>query len=183
MQFVDERIKSLGIKLYQQRPEEDYAIAMWWDRVYQDGTISEFATEACKSLSVFMSMFKNPNLMLYTTHGGNIEMAGWCEPIATSQRAAFFSSWCDPDFRGSKRQAMVMSVIYETIFQFKEVLIGITKHKDLLDLHRKMGYTVEMYVPYLFDDNNAYVAFMTKDAFYEGQLFKTARKLFLKQGD
>lgn len=180
---TDERIKELGIKLYQQKPEDDYTIAMWWDRVYQDGTITEFATEACKSLAVFISMFKDPNVMFYTTHGGNIEMAGWCEPISTSEHTAFFSSWCDPDFRGSKRQAMVMSTIYEIIFQFKKVLIGITKQQDLLQIHYKIGYKDHGVIPYLFDEEKAVVLHLTKEAFYEGQLFKAAQRLFLKQGD
>ena len=78
---------------------------------------------------------------------------------------------------------MVMSTIYEVVFQFKKVLIGVTKHQDLLQLHYKIGYKDHGVVPHLFDDDKAVILHLTKEDFYDGQLFKTARKLFLKQGE
>jgi hypothetical protein len=127
-------------------------------------------------------MFKPPNMLAYTANDNSLESAHWAEPISTSPHAIFFSSWCAHSLRGTKEQAVLMTTIYELLFNLgKRVVVGVTKQEKLLDLHRKLGYVILDPVPYLFDEDSAWIMYLTKDAFETSRLYAAATKIVEKE--
>jgi hypothetical protein len=175
---LTEKVKELGITLYSGTPDEDVIIAQWWDLLFGTPEFADLVSSSAYSLSAFYSMFKPPNMMAYTVKDDAIESVHWAEPISTSPHAIFFSSWCAEELRGTKRQAILMTTLYQLLFSMgKRVILGITKQEKLLDLHRKLGYVILDPVPFLFDDASAWVMYLTKDAFEHSRLYVTANKI------
>ena len=175
---LTERVEELGIRLYQGTPDEDVIIAQWWDSMFGTPEFSDLVASSAHSLSAFYTMFKPPNMMAYTVKDNAIESAHWAEPVSTSNKAIFFSSWCAESLRGTKQQAVLMTTIYELLFNMgKEVVLGITKQEKLLDLHRKLGYVILEPVPFLFDAEQAWIMYLTKEVFKTSRLYAVAAKI------
>ena len=182
MTDLEERIKELGIHLYHGTPDEDIIIAKWWDSMFGTPEFSDLVASTAHSLSAFYTMFRPPNMMAYTVRDAAIESAHWAEPVSTSDKAVFFSSWCAESLRGTKRQAVLMTTIYELLFNMdKSVILGITKQEKLLDLHRKLGYVILDPVPYLFDGDSAWIMYLTREGFETSRLYAAANKILNKE--
>ncbi len=181
MKELTERIKELGIHLYQATSDEDILIAEWWDRLVHDGQHGELVKLVASnaySLSAFYGLFKPPNMLAYTVRDEQMESAHWVEPVSTSQHAVFFSSWSSKELRGTKKQATLMTTIYTMLFAMgKKTLLGITKQEDLLEVHKMMGYVILDPVPHLFDDDKAWIMYLTKTGFENSRLQATANKI------
>ncbi len=178
MKELQERIKELGIHLYQATSDEDILIAEWWDLLVLDGELSKLVASSAYPLSAFYGLFKSPNILAYTVKDDQLESAHWAEPVSTSEHAVFFSSWSTESLRGTKRQALIMTAVYGVLFALgKKTLLGITKQEDLVELHKKMGYVILDPVPHLFDDDKAWIMYLTKTGFKNSRLQATANKI------
>lgn len=174
---LKQRNEQLGINLYQATQPQDYMIAMWWDDITASGEIEKLVASNARTLSSFFRLFQPPNLMSYTEKDERIESAHWLEPVATSSSAVFLSSWWEPESRGTKRHAQVMSTVYETIFAMgKKTILGVTKQGELIGLHRSIGYDIMGPIPNLFDDEPAWIMSLTELKFKAGRLFRAANK-------
>lgn len=181
---LTEKIAELDLRMYQGTFDEDYLIAQWWDLLVSTGDIDVLVASSAHPLSGFLSLFKSPNVLAYTVRDNAIESAHWLEPVSTSQRAVFLSSWCNSKLRGTKRHATLMTTVYELIFAMqKKTIIGITKQQTLLDLHRKMGYVILDAVPDLFDSEQGWVMYLTEDSFKASRLYAAAVKIKQKEYD
>jgi len=179
---LTEKVQEIGLHLYQGTFDEDYLIAQWWDSLVESDDISLLVSSSAYSLSNFYGLFKSPNMLAYTVRDDQMESAHWAEPVSTSENAVFFSSWCLAAMRGKKQHAVVMTTVYELIFGTgKKVIIAITKQEQLLDLFRKMGYVILDPVPYLFDHDQAWVVYLTKENFERSRLYAVANKISNKE--
>ena len=71
-----------------------------------------------------------------------------------------------------------MTTVYKLLFAMgKKTILGITKQEDLLDLHRKLGYVIMGPVPNLFDDDEAWIMYLTQESFETSRVFAVANKL------
>jgi len=100
---LEERLSDLSIRMYQHTFDEDLLIADWWHAMSRTGEISQLVASNAHTLSGFYSLFKSPNMLVYTVKEEQMESAHWAEPVSTSPNAVFFSSWWEPESRGSKR--------------------------------------------------------------------------------
>jgi hypothetical protein len=179
---LTEKVEQIGLMLYQGTRDEDVIIAEWWDSMFGTEEFGNLIAESARSLSAFYTLFKPPNVMAYTVQEQKLESVHWAEPVSSSPHAIFFSSWCSKELRGTKRQALVMTTVYEVLFNLgKSVILGITKQEKLLDLHRKLGYVIMESVPYLFDHDAAWIMYLTKPAFETSRLYAAANKISKKE--
>ena len=74
------------------------------------------------------------------------------------------------------KEVQLMDAVYEGVFQFADVLVGITKQEKLLEIHRKIGYVYGCAVPYFFDSDPAYIVYLTKSGYRSGKVYAVARK-------
>jgi hypothetical protein len=178
MKEIQNKLERLGIKLYKSTPYEDRLLAVWWDELYEQGSLHQILAANAQSLSGLYSVLKQPNMALYTRRAKEIESLHWVEPVSTSDNAVFFSSWCHPDLRGKKRQGEILHTIYSLLFAMgKKLIMGVTKQEKLLSLHEGMGYDILGPIPYLFDDSDAWIVYMTQPSFEVSRLSKVVTKL------
>lgn len=175
MNEIMEQAKELGIKTYERRSDQDILIARWWESLVESGEINLITTRGCRSLSGFFRMLGPPRILLYTEEE-SIDLAVWFEKAGTSDKGYFFSTWTDKSIRGTRRQIRTLHTIYEGLFKFADVLVGVTKQKELLDVHRKGGYVYSGAVPYFFDSDPAYMVYLTKPGYRSGKLYALAKK-------
>jgi hypothetical protein len=170
MNEIMEQAKELGINVYERRPDQDILISRWWESLVESGEINLVATRSGRSLSGFFSMLGPPRILLYTGEEF-IDLAVWFEKAGTSDKGYYFSTWTDESIRGTRKQVRTLHTIYEGLFKFADVLVGITKQKELLGIHRKVGYVYGCAVPYLFDNEPAYVVYLTKSGYRAGKMY------------
>jgi len=180
MKALKDRAEELEICLYRGTVDEDILIAEWWDSLGDE--LPKLVTESAYSLSSFYSLFKSPNMMSYTVRDRKMESVHWAEPVSTSPHAIFFSSWSSKALRGTKRHAILMATIYEILFSMdQKTILGITKQQELLELHSKLGYEIMGPVPHLFDGDEAWVMYLTKESFEASRVYAVANKIISKE--
>ena len=172
---LTDKLSELGVKVYSATVSEDYAVACLWDKLSENNEIMKLVTQSAYSLSGFLALLQAPSVTFYTQTETTLESLHWAEPVATSKNAVFFSSWWNADTRGTKHHAFVMSAIYELMCAMeKKTVMGVTKQRSLLDLHRKIGYRVLKPIPNLFDDKDAWIMYLTESLFKQGILYRVA---------
>jgi hypothetical protein len=173
-----ERAQSLGIRIYQDTIEEGYRVGDWWDHLIQSGDMDRLMPKAEHSLDRFLANFRPPTVLTYTLNWlGEFEIAAWVRAAPTSRKACYLSLWTRDGARVSKRSVRIISTIYEAAFTLFEVICGLTKQSRLLALHRNMGYEVLGPIPMLWDEDSAYIVYLTKQRFFESRFFKVAQKI------
>ena len=172
--------ESLGLKLYKGTSEEDVALAYWYEHLFKTGDLDLITTRTSRTLHGFLSMFQPDCFLTYSLfedaeHATSpVEFAGWFSPERLTERVFYYSNWTHQDIRGKRRQIMLGAAVYEAAFTFADVLIGITKQKDLIKIHQKVGYTYGCAIPKLFDGHDGYILYLTKRGYESGRLKKAA---------
>jgi hypothetical protein len=182
MEALKEQLYGLGAHLYCSTRDEDILIAEWWDRMFGTEEFSSLVAASAQSLSQLYGLFKPPNMMVYTVEGQELESIHWIEPVSSSPYAVFFSSWSSPKLRGAKRQAVLMTAVYELIFAMgKKTIIGITKQERLLNLHEGLGYVIVGKIPALFDAEPAWIMYLDMQGLKGSRLYAAAQKILNKE--
>jgi hypothetical protein len=179
---LTKKVEELGIYLYQRTADEDILIAQWWDSLFGSVEFSNLVAASAQSLSQLYGLFKPPNMMVYTVEDKAIESIHWVEPVSSSPYAVFFSSWSSPKLRGARRQAVLMTTIYELIFAMgKKTIIGITKQERLLNLPEGLGYVIVGKIPSLFDAEPAWIMYLDMQGLKSSRLYAAAQKILNKE--
>jgi len=88
---------------------------------------------------------------------------------------AQFDMWARPDKRCTKAGVEAMGEALERGFDVWPVLIGLTRQENLLDGHRRMGYTIVGKVPALWAGEDVWVMHITRESFNAREAFVTRR--------
>ena len=177
MEDLLERAKELNLMLYQRCLEADIALFKWWTHLNQTGDFDDLFEDTQRSLSAFYDIFKPPCFLILAFDGDHIWNAIWFSPFSDSNTAAFVGNWCDEPFRGSRRQLAVNIFAYDAAFKFWDVLLGVTKHENLLGIHRKMGYEIVGSIPHFMAGDEAWIVYLTKENFCNSRVYKIGEKL------
>ncbi len=175
MNEIIERSEELGIHVYERRPDQDILISRWWESLVESGEIDLITAKSTRSLSGFFRMLGPPRILLYTGEEF-IDFAVWLEKAPTSTKGYFLSNWTAKSLRGTRRHLRLMHTVYEGAFKFADVLVGMTKQKDLLDIHQKIGYVYGCAIPYFFDNDPAYIVYLTKPGYRSSKTYAMAQK-------
>lgn len=175
MNETGKQMKELGVRLYTRQADQDILISRWWESLVESGEINLITTRNCRSLSGFFRMLGPPRMLFYAGEE-SIDFAVWLEKAGNSDKGYFFSNWIAKPLRGTRRQLRLMHAIYEGTFEFADVLVGMTKQKNLLDIHQKIGYVYGCVVPYFFDSDPAYIVYLTKSGYRSSKTYAIAQK-------
>ncbi len=141
----------------------DLLLAQMYARIVESGEIHMmFATP--HTLGSFIAMFVLPNNLIFDVDDDGITMAMWFEPMFSG---AFVSVWIRPDRRQSPSAFKALIRGYDAGFQLYPILLGITKQKELLATHRKLGYILKCEIPGFFGGKTAYVVQLDRKRFYK----------------
>jgi len=78
---------------------------------------------------------------------------------------AFFGLWCRDIRRHGKGILEATEEALDYGLSWYPVLMGVTKQENLLDAHRKLGYNVMGKMPAIFDGEDAWVVYITREMF------------------
>lgn len=172
-----ERCKELGIRFYTGSFEEGILLARWWEDMLDCGDLDKVFPKHSQPVQCFMGLFKPPRALFYTlTDDGAINRAIWTEEVPSSVHCVHFGVWLAAGERHSKHSVQLLDAVYTAVFEHKNVVFGTTKQPRILDLHRKMGYTVFGPIPTLFDDEEGYIVYCTKQSYLESRFHKAAQR-------
>ena len=151
------------IILYQPSREHDLVVSAWWARLVAGPDAERtFTPSVTDTLSAFLGFFQQPKHLVFKLDTVGIWFAAWLEPVMSG---AYFGLWIREDRRHSKLALVAFEESLSIAFTIFPVLIGVTRQPDLIDGHKRLGYTLLGQIPYLWDDTDVYIMFITKDAF------------------
>ena len=167
-----EQARELDLVLYHPCNEYDLALFNWWVRLQEAGEFNDLFDESQRPLSKFFKIFKPPCVLALAFDGTNIWMAVWFTPAGDNASSAFVSYWCEKDKRGSRKQLKITKLLYTMAFKFWKVLVGVTKHENLLRIHRRLGYNIVGTIPFFMEGEDAWVVYLTEDNFKDSRVYK-----------
>jgi hypothetical protein len=143
----------------------------------ETGEMSQIFPVNTQRLQVFMNLFDLPTVLSYTCGSdGEIDLAVWVDPSNHSDHSVYFGVWVHPSKRYSLRYVRILDTIYRATFELKEVICGMTKQPRILDLHRKMGYTVFGPIPRMFDADDGYFVYCTRQSYMQSKFHRIATR-------
>lgn len=150
---------------YSGKPEQDQLLADWWMRMDADGDLPRTFAAGSRTMRELFHMMAPPQVLFYERDAEGIWFACWVEQLLS---AACVGVWCRTDRRRSKGLLFSFLEALDLILRFAPVVIGITRHENLLASHTRLGYTVLGAVPNLFEGTTAgWVMVLTRDRLQE----------------
>lgn len=154
------------IKLYCGDSQDSMAILHWWMELVQSGELEKVIFPSCYDLAPFMNLFQSRSCMLaYNTDDeGKIRLAMWGQQAGPG--ICWISLWVRKGFRFTQSAVAITIKLYNIAFDTFDILMGITKQKGLLKIHKKAGYTVVGEFPHLWEGAPGYLVMLTAQDFY-----------------
>ena len=177
MEEFKERAKELGLKIYQPTVEYDIIFARWWETLHETGEYDRLFTRRIHPLSQFMHTFQPPTLTIFADDEDGIWVCAWFNLFSDTDSGAFMHFWGREEKRNTRKGISVTSLIYDFATTFFPVVIGVTKHEDLLYAHRKVGYNIVGQIPHMLDGSDVWILYLTRENFEQGKLFKLGEKI------
>jgi hypothetical protein len=170
-QMTDQEELENFLRLYQQHGIEDVLLLSWYNELVQTGDIDIFHP-TMSNLSNFLAYWKPPRALFYIPKREGLNMAFWLDP---DQKKAYSGLWVTESKRHSVAIYREIQRCYAAAFGEFNVLIGISHKKNLVESHKKLGYTVLGEIPHGWDgDRSVYVVYLTKEDF-ETSILNPAR--------
>lgn len=169
----DETNGKSHLVLYQAAPDKDLRLLRWYSHLVTSGDIARTFAAGMEVPSVFLAYFQPPKVLaLDFDADGEIWFAAWLEPF---MQTAFFSLWCRADHRHGKGLLVNTEEAIRVSLEAFPMLLGVTPHENLLDEHRRGGYTVLGKVPGLLDGKDAYALYITRESFANREVHSFVR--------
>lgn len=151
--------------------EEDILLSTWWTQLMLSGDWEKCFLTPRTGLSHFYAHFLRDTPLFYVERRGKVGVAAWIEPSLVG--STFFSLWIAPEYRGSRFAVKAAKDIFTHLFTTYQVILSITTQESLLDLYRKIGYTVIGQIQGLGNGQSpVWLLSLTAQGFRGGQLCK-----------
>lgn len=152
---------------YESNVETDLLLTKWWMLLAETRDLEQVFTADYAVLSRFLFGFQPPTTLLYATDAEGIWFAAWVDPIMSG---AFFGFWVREAYRPSVSSNMepTLAVTHEaftTFFREYPILFQISRSHHIMELAERLGGHVMGSVPYIFDGESAFVAYLTREGF------------------
>lgn len=128
--------------------EEDLLLAGWYANLHMNGDWDKCFLHPRTGIGWFYTYFHKDVQLWYVVEQQTLILAGWFEPLNSG--GAFFSLWVHPEHRRRRRMLQAYGELLDYALDRTHILLGVTKQEQLLDGHRKMGYTVVGPIPGLW---------------------------------
>lgn len=149
---------------YQHTFEQDALLLTWYQELIQSGDMVVTFMPSSYPLSKWFEVFRTAELV-YEADEKGIWWAAWVEP---SFGISMYSMWCRTDKRRSLRNATNTKKALHAALTLRGTVFGVTCQPSLLELHRRMGYTVVGEVPGLWEGRPAWLVSLTREGFEKG---------------
>lgn len=152
---------------YEQNPMHDTIMLQWYALLHQTGDAANLLPWSVGTVSQFYEYINPKRLWIQF----KIDNAGvWFVAVYTSMFiGAQFDMWVRADKRAGKAWLASMCEALEWGFERWPVLIGLTAQPNLLDGHKRLGYSVVGKVPQFWDgERDLWIMHITK-ASYEAR--------------
>ena len=147
--------------VYKPSPEHDMTLVRWWMDLTNSGEIEVVFSQSVVSFVDFLSLFLPPKTLVFEYDKLGIWLAAWFDPVMSG---AFMGFWIAKRKRRTRDAYRAAVKIYDLALAEWPVLIGVTRQKELLDIHENMGYVSNGVIPHLWDGQEAYVLHLTKES-------------------
>lgn len=150
--------------VYQAGQNLDLELLHWWTRLNQDGELDKLLGPSRWALGPFIADFSTCPLLMYDRDEIGWRYASWIFPF---MGGGAFGCWIRPDLRlkGSRQSYNAFIETMRQGFKLYDVLVITTKQVPVVHKARKLGYTSNGEIPFLFEGETAYVLHMTKGTF------------------
>ena len=172
MENLAEQAQKLGIQIYQPCHEHDAVLLRWWAYLNETEEFDRVFTKQLFPLSKFLDNFQPPRITAFNANDDGIWLCVWIVPFADTDSGAFLNYWCRESKRGTIEHYKSAKFIYDMATKIWPVLIGTTKHEDLLKIHRKLGYNIVGKVPHMIDGEDAWILYLTRELFEQSRFYK-----------
>ena len=153
-----------SLNVYRGTAPEDVLIAGWWHRMDADGDLERIFPAGSRTMSELFRLVASPGKdLLYAFDAQGLWFAFWAERLLS---AACIGFWVRADHRKSKTSAWHFLMAADMLLRLAPVIIGVTKQRDLVPIHRKFGYTVVGEIPDMYDGQAAIVMALTRPALF-----------------
>ena len=143
----------------------DLGLLVWYMQLWQCEDMDKLLDHSLWSLSAFMRHFTDPNAILfYIEDEGGWYAAAWVFPMASG---GSWGLWIRKDKRFTGNRDM-MNFIMETLAHGLDkypVLVNATKQAEIVEKTERLGYTNMGKIPGLFDGQDCYLLYMTREQF------------------
>ena len=148
--------------LYEPGKDADMALASWYITLQESGDLEKIFTEDMSLGEFFAFMRDEIDLCFAMDAETGIHTAIWFKSFLSG---AFVGVWVRSDKRQSKEAFNTILQAFENAFMKVNVIFVVTKQKELVDEHRKFGYTLIGEVPELWNGETAWLSALTKENF------------------
>lgn len=107
--------------------------------------------------------------MLEVDATNQVIFAMWFWPMLAGAQAGL---WLAPEIRGTKQSVQLVCTVLDCALQNRPLVLGVTKQENLLEPHRKLGYTVSERLPSFWDGEDAWVVTVTRPAFQQSLTYR-----------
>lgn len=143
--------------------DTDLLIAHWWAKMERDGDLPDLFLPASQSLSGLYAVLTGPRKsVLYGVDISGIWAAFWFEPVMSG---VFMGAWVAWERRHTRRALDAFLQAWELALTHYTVVLGITKQREILSEHERLGYTVLGLLPEMWAGQDAWAIALTRPAF------------------
>jgi hypothetical protein len=177
MEEFKERAEELGVQVYIPDIKTDILFARWWEYLHENNEYERLFTRRIQPLSQFMHTFQAPTLTVFAHDNEGIWMCAWFNPFSDTTSAVFMHFWGRREKRNTQEGIAVTNLVYDFATTAWPTVIGVTKHEDLLRIHRKVGYNIVGQIPQMLDNNDVWILYLTRENFEKGVLHKLGDRI------
>lgn len=149
---------------YNRSFEHDALLLQWYQELLRSGDIDITFMPSSKPLGTWINLFRTAHLWFDADERG-IWWAGWFEP---AYGGVMYAMWCRADRRKSICNVEHTMEALEGALAAWGTVFGITKQPALLEVHRRLGYTIVADIPGLWESGSAWLVVLTADGFTKG---------------
>ena len=143
-------------------PAQNWLVADWFALIERNGE-NALMFPVPHTLSSFLEQFAPPNVLLIEIDDRGIWFAVWLTP---AQSGAFYSLWIREDKRSTKAAYKLGIETQELALQQFTCLLTLTTQERLLELWKRMGYSILGRIEDLFGPGKgAWFGYLSKEAF------------------
>jgi len=151
-----------GLLPYVSSRDTDLLLAHWWAKMERDGDLPDLFTKSGQSLSSLYRIVGPGKTLLYGVDIGGIWVAFWFEPMMSG---VFMGAWVAREHRRTRRALDAFLQAWELALIHHTVVIGVTRQREIINEHERLGYTVLGCLPGIWDGEDAWAVMLTRPAF------------------
>jgi hypothetical protein len=143
-------------------PLHEWMAVGWFSMLQADpDEFNKLFSKSLHSLAAFLNWAKNTVAIAWDCDDEGPWICAWVEPCLSG---AYAGAWISKKYRGTIQSVVFMNQFYKRSLERFPVLLGLTKQKELHDLHIALGYKFGCKIPGFFDGDDALLYVMTRES-------------------